>query len=93
MDDSSSVKPPLICNTTQYTTYARQPVSIGHRSEVNKVLARRDIKSQRETKRNGNDFIKAGRTFALLHGSLNWHSNSRTMARANDFKLKKNYSS
>ena len=34
----------------------------------------------------GNDFIKAGRTFILLHGSLNWHSNLRTVARANDFE-------
>ena len=33
-----------------------------------------------------NDFIKAGCIFALLHSSLNWHSNSRTVVCANDFE-------
>ena len=37
-------------------------------------------------KEKGNDFIKPGRTFALLHDSLNWHSDSRTVARANNFE-------
>ena len=35
----------------------------------------------------GNDFIKAGRTFPLLHGNINWHSNSR--ARTNDIEILK----
>ena len=58
-------------------------LKFGYHYGKKNVGARRRAQS---TRIQGNDFIKTGRTFPLLHGSINWHFNSWTAARANDFE-------